>query len=452
MPNMYGFNPMGLLSNARKFLAQLFSGRTPKPVELSFVEVEAWVAKTSEQEFGSLSNNAITRFSEIRFLTSQLKIGFSALKTQPIETQKGNPALRKVVSSSQHALSERMDHLLSKLEPPRLVDFSTVSTYCLTAYPVLQKEILSMRKDIAYTGILLQKEVKGIGENFAELEQILSELFKAFSESPVTSVLPSVSAGIRRIKELQDKNREIKTETSRLRSAQLELEQEHSDVEKKYQSETDSSTAQRLTALKKSFDELLQEQQELEQQLLVRLEPVDKPLRRLYQMVESKTEQNESVLLRQELALYLSTLTRSPSSAFKSDPKGVLFKEILVELKQAIDSDVIHLKEKEKERAIQAIFALAEYDFFDQFFWKHNKCEVEKQKIEKELKSSVFFMNLQAIETELKRLQDRKKNIETEQSKLHAALEKNRTEISRDAKQLGELLSSIRGGPVSVLI
>ncbi len=441
---------MGIAQAAKKFLAQLFGSKTISPKELAFSDLDEYLSKISEKETSALSEKAFSRFSEIRFLTAQLKAGFGNLSHHAIDSEKGNPSLRKVVASSQHSLAERLSSLISRLEPPRIVTFASVSHYCLTAYPLLQKEILSMRKDIAYTGILLKKEVKGLGENFSELEEVLSDLFEDFSKSPVTGVFPKVFSNRDAIRELEEKNRELKQQHQKIKSELLELENQITFQEQKNKTEKHSAAARRLEELRTQFAELSQQQITLEQNLSVLLEPVDKPLRRLHQIVEAKTDLNTGIVLRPELAFFLSTLNRSPVAAFKSDPKGTLFKEVLMELKQALDSGIVSLKEKEKQKCTNAIFSLAEYDFFEQFFWKHNKAEVEKQKIDRELKSSVYLMNLAAIQTEVARLKARAAQLTSEQSGTTQALEKNNSEIETRLKELEKLLGQTHGAQVTI--
>ncbi|MDO8624915.1 MAG: hypothetical protein Q7R47_02445 [Candidatus Diapherotrites archaeon] len=443
---------MGILNSVSRFFSSLFSGgaHAPKPLELSADEIDDWLSQTSADETKRLVEHALSRFSEIRFLVKELKAGFSRLAAESVEQDTGNPALRKVVSSSKQSIAERLNRLVEKLEPPRSAEFSTISTYCLNSYSLLQKEILSMRKEIAYTGILLSGTVKGLGPHFGELEQILSALQQEFSKSPVTGRLSHVHQHRETIRNLSEKNKELSANLASNRSEQLSLENEIQRHHDTLNTEQGSETALRLGELKLLLEQHNQKQFKLEQSLAVLLEPVDKPLRRLHQIVEAKTASNNALALSPELAQYLSTLMRSPASAFKSDPKGALFKRLLLELKQAIASEVVTLKDKEKEKCISAIYFLSEYDFFEHFFWKHNQSEVEKQKIEKELKSSVYFMNIQNIETDLSRLEGKKTLLGHDRAGYAAALEKNRAEIEQEKQTLEQQLAQIHGAAVTI--
>jgi hypothetical protein len=414
-------------------------------------EIDDWLAKTAADETKRLSDFAVPKLAEVRYLSKELKTAFGQMASQSVESDTGNTALRKVVSGSKQSVGERFTRLIEKLEPPRSLEFSALSAYATVSYPLLQKEIHGMRKEIAYTGILLSGEIKGLGEHFGELEKVLSDLASEFSKSPVTGRLVTVRAQQQNLAELRERKRDLSDKTAANRSELLSIEDRILSTHARLNTEQASQTAKRLGELRLALEKHARTQFELESSLSAQLEPIDKPLRRLHQIVEAKTAPNDSLTLRPDMTMFLSTLMRSAPSAFKSDPKGALFKELLVELKQAIDSGVVTLKEKEKERAISAIYSLSEYDFFEHFFWKHNAAEAEKQKIERELKSSVYFLTIQGIEAELKRLEEKKALLAHEQAALSVALDKNRAETDRGIQVLETELSAMHGGAVKVL-
>ncbi len=444
---------MSLIAEFVNWFQSLFGSSSPKPAAvLELSEVSAWVQTQSEARTQPLLQEASARFSEIRFLLTQAQSHIDTVsKSKSLEVSSAS-RVEKIVSSSQHSLRERMQALFSKLSPPQQSDAERVYSYALMAYPLLQKEIPSMRKEIAYTGFSQKSEITKLGETLSELEEVLRRLFNRFSENPEPLIPQRVKKSSDAIYEARLRQTELHREKSKLKTERTALEDQMTELESKIKTENTSERAVRMAQIESGLEEIAHENMGIENRLFSTIEPVDRPLRRLHQIVEAKIAPNNTVVLREELAHYLANLLNNPVLAFRSDPKGVLFKELLIELKQAIDSNTITLKDAEKQKRIDAIFALHEYDFFDAFFWKQNKLEVEKQKLEKELKDSQFFLQVHSLTQKHHALLDEKKRLDEEHAQIESTIAKTTALLEREKKQLEEDLSKLSGGPVRVVV
>ena len=125
-----------------------------------------------------------------------------------------------------------------------------------------------------------------------------------------------------------------------------------------------------------------------------KLGTVEKPMQRFSQMVESRKH-----LVDKELEDILRLYMTNPFIAIKRDPKGGELKKILQEVRQLVEKGSITLKDdREKEKKLEALDSLLEYNFFDEIFWEMNKADVELNKADKELSGMKVYSDISSRE------------------------------------------------------
>jgi len=422
-----------------EWLFGLFFGKKQeKPAArhtMKFADFDAWLAKHLEKEQKQLLDFALPKFAEIKHLLKQSRAELDALLEKNVESEQGDKRLRKIVGTSQKTFVSHMKQLLEKLQPPVTAQADTVRDYCTNALPLLEKEIGSFGKNIAYTSIILKEEVHTVGANIKELQAVLKALHGFLSEKPVLALS-------RETRELQLRLSELFSEQLSLSGSIEEANSELQAVKKKIVLlETEllelgaSEEARVLEGLETAKKSLLEQKEKLRSELVDLLAPIDKPLRRL----ESLAVSGAFPLAVQEKE-FLRLFLRDPLLALKQDPRADDLKKILKLLKSAIDNGAVSLKdEKEKEKRLLALDNLSTFDFFGNFFWKSNQLEVELQKTEKELLHNKS-MQQKALAT--RGIASAKKELE-EKTKAIDSMKKKQSALEETAGKLKAALENI---------
>ena len=401
-------------------------------------EFGPWLSKHSEKEFSELTNFALSKFAEIKHLLKETGLSLDDLLEKNVEeNEKGNQRLRKIVGTSQRNFAEHMKQLLAKLQPPVTADFVSIKDYCLSAAPTMEREINSFGKSISYTSIILKEEVSGIGANVKELQSVLKQLFDSFSKRESISLLVEIKNAEKRLGEKLSENLSSKEYLDEASLEKKKTEKKHSDLLQKLSSLEQSAEFKALAELESAKRAALEKKEKLRSALVDLLAPLDKPLRRLEALSDSG-----AFLLEKTEKDFLRMFLREPLLAIKQDPRADFLKKILKELKAAIDSGKVSLKdEKDRGKRLGAIDSLVSFDFFSNFFWKANQVEVELQKAEKELSHNNALQEKSDIEREIayleKELSERAKAVESLKKKL-AAMETETVSLKRLLESLAE--------------
>ncbi len=404
--------------------------------EVKFSDFGNWFSKHSEKEFKELSGLALPKFAEIKHLLKEIGFSLDELLEKNVEEgEKVNQRLRKIVGTSQRTFAGHMKQLLSKLQPPTATDFDSIKDYCFSAGPLMEREINSFGKSIAYTSIILKEEVSSIGANIQELQSALKQLHDSFSGRQGIALLGKIKSEEKRLSEKLSECFSSKESLEETALEKKKLEKKFSDLKQKLSALEQSAEFKAIAELDSIKKLALEKKEKLRSELVDLLAPLDKPLRRLESLSKSGAfllEKNEKDFLRMFL--------REPLLAIKQDPRADSLKKILKELKGAIDSGKVSLKgEKDKQKRLDAINSLVSFDFFSNFFWKANQAEVELQKTEKELLHNSATQEKADSERELNYLE---KEL-LEKAKAIEAMQKKQSAFETEIALLKQLLESL---------
>ncbi|MBU0636362.1 hypothetical protein KKE06_05025 [Candidatus Micrarchaeota archaeon] len=422
------------------------SSKPPEAISLLFEETEQWIRKSTASHLESLKKATLNRFSEIRFLLKELDSNLTALEKKEVNEEEASQRVQKVVSSSQHALVGRLKGLLHKVEPPQIAEWQQMREYGLNTFSVLQNEMALFGKNIAYTSILLRKEVKQIGVRLSELEKILKELSRSFDTNSLFEQSQKSQSIHQELVQLQQENTSLRHQAVQVEKELQQTNQKLLEQQKTLTAVQDSREAKELESLLEQTKELDEKKQALSRELFELIGGVDKPLKRFNQLVVSKhwhLEKNQ--------VLFLALLVKNPASAFESDPKAQSFKAILKEMQSAIQDQKISFKDgKEKVKRLASLNQLLEFDFFSNFFWKQNELEKKNQQIEKQIHSNHFSKKLKEETQHLQQARLAANQSKEAVSQNQSAIQKNIGIQQEKKKALEKILSKIASASVTI--
>ena len=374
-------------------LEMLFGNSKNKTLILNRRELEEKIREKEGREIKEAERQVFSKVAEIKHLINEAEDLLAKIKKADVDDEGGNTRLRKVVSSSKTTLIYKFSGMLEKIKPPSTMDFSVAWNYVKASRQALAKEIIDMRKSIAYTGIILKDEMRELGGTFEEIEKALAEADSVMIKTGIDeigSLKESIAALDKKIAEGVEIERQIEDFGEELKSIEEAEKKELNSAERLKESHEMDSMNEMLG--KKSVAS--RKKQELKGKLIEKLGTVDKPLQRFSQLVESGKHILEKGL-EDALRLYMT----NPFIAIKRDPKGEELKKILQEVRQLVENGGITLKdEREKEKKLEALENLIEFNFFDEIFWEMNKAEAELNRADKELSGMKVYSEISGHE------------------------------------------------------
>ena len=334
--------------------------------QLKLEEVNGFVQGYAADKKKNLEDFNAKKFSELKHVLREAESMLRDLDSQEIESE--NPKLKKIAQTTKAQMSKQLSSLVKRLSPPSFEDLTAVRDYIIESGQLLNREIPTFGKNIAYTSIVLKDSVKKIGALLGELQKIFTDLEKVFSENKAVFLQQST---IEKIQEIKEHNKKISGLTASVDSMSGEIssiEKLVEDATKQLSELQDSPEAKKLSVLQKEKSILLEKKNSLEQDIFEKTSLLEKPLKKLSNLAE-----NQKTGLSKTQAQFLKDFLRSPLPALKSDPKADYFKAVLKELETQFSIGTIDLKEKDLEKKQAGLQELLKLDFFETFFWKSNE-------------------------------------------------------------------------------
>ncbi|MDD4467933.1 MAG: hypothetical protein PHF68_02170 [Candidatus ainarchaeum sp.] len=353
-----------------------------------------------------LEENAAKKITEIKYLHSKTLSLIKRLNDTPLE-EKTNTRLNHAVETSKKQLLIQLERMLGKINPIDIKNnINSYREYSKKSESLLIGEINSFRKNIAYTSFYHQDEMKELGEFLQNILNNLHELNQKFDYNKeifeFENFKEKIGSSIQRKKELKQIQREINALSEKIIKKQEEL--------KKYEDKIDSNKSNpkflEIIQAEKELSELTNEKQDLKLQISALLLNIDRPLQRYKQLLESGRKKG-SKEEKETINLFIT----NPLLALKKDPKAIMFKKILKDIRESILEGEIDLKEKEKEKRLEALDEIIKYDFFGTVFWKMNELQKKQIELNKSISSNPIKKdieeenkNLKEMDSELKEL------------------------------------------------
>ncbi|PJA18448.1 MAG: hypothetical protein COX63_02205, partial [Candidatus Diapherotrites archaeon CG_4_10_14_0_2_um_filter_31_5] len=249
--------------------------------------------------------------------------------------------------------------------------------------------------------------------------------------------LLDISSAKKSFEEIKQKN-QLKQENS-LKEKELlnqidDSEEEIQELKKKLTELENSTEAKQHENLLQQKSGLMEKKQQTKTKLAELFYPVEKLLRSFRKLVEAK-----HFILTQEEKNLLNSYLSNPFLALKKDNNAETLKKIFNYIKELIKEGKISLKEKEKEKKINALNSLIEFDFFGNFFWELNETDKNLAEIEARINSLNISSKISSLKNNFSSLEHLKENYSAE-------LQKQKSKSQELSQEIISLKNSLEKG------
>jgi len=362
------------------FLGKIFGKAKPKRVELEFEKADSFLEKELSGKRKSLLDKSAGKLAEIKHLLREIEASLKGLEQAKAVERGGKRArLDKIAGTAKSNVLKQLHSLVNKLSPPNTSDLFHIREYCFESLQILQQSG-NFVKNVAYTGISFKDEMKLIGNHVKHLNKAFISLKELFEENKAVFLKQGFD---KKLVEIVSVEKSVDFAEKELASLSNKLEQqglEESRLKTKLEKLREGDEFRSIDSLNEKKAELLREKQNAKTELLDLFAKIEKPLHRLDKAVSAR-----KVFLEGKHASFLHELLLNPFRALKLDPKAEILKQVLIETKKAIESGLIELKDREKEKKLNVLQELLSFDFFSEAFWKFNGFDSDILAIEKKL-------------------------------------------------------------------
>lgn len=363
------------------FFGNIFGKGKAKEATVSIGEAAAFFEKELAPKKKAVLDESAKKLAEIKHVLREARDSLEKLETASLSAtigKKGN-RLDKIVGTAKGNAQRQLASLFEKLEPKNTSDLQEIKQYCEESLDALQ-QAGSFWKNVAYTKISFKDEMKLVGEKLKLLSKSFVALKDVFEKNDALFLSKELEEKIGKRVALEEKVVGLETEVSLLQKKTEELIAEKTRLQTELKNLEEGEEFKGIGSLNEKKAELLKEKQTTKTEVIDMFAKVEKPLHRLDKAVKAR-----KLFLPREQEILLNELLLNPFRALKRDPKAETLKQILLEAKKGIESGLIDLKEKEKEKKLAVLSELVSFDFFGETFWKFNGLDSDIMSIEKQL-------------------------------------------------------------------
>ncbi len=411
-----------LVEKIISYFKNLFK-QEPVIIKTTLENLPLLLEKSFSKKRAELEEYSAKKLSEIKYVHSRAKAITKSVKDTPLE-EKPNERLNHAVETSKRQLLIQLEKLLEKIDPSK-IDNKTNSyrEYAAKSEAVLIVEVNTFRKNIAYTSFYHKDEMKELGEALQNLLNNLHDMNQKFESEKIVfefeNFKDDIGSSLKKKKELTLIQKQIEGLNEKI----IEKKELLKNQEEKINDKMNNTEMQKAKKAEEELVQLANEKQDLKLEISALLLNIDRPLARYKQIVDSgrkKVPKEEKEMLE----LFIT----NPILALKKDPKADLFKKILKDMKNLIEEGEIELKDKEKEKRLEALEEIAKYDFFGKVFWKMNELQKKQSDLNK-------IISTNAAKTDLEKEINKQNDLERELRELHEKIqteEKQKQVIQRN--------------------
>jgi hypothetical protein len=381
------------------FFKNLFK-KEPVIIKTTIENLPLLIEKGFATRKEEIENYSAKKISEIKYLHSKAKSIIKSINQTPLD-EKSNERLNHAVETSKKQLIIQLEKLLEKIEPNKIENkINSYREYAGKSEAILVIEINMFRKNIAYTSFYHKEEMKELGETLQGLLNNLHEMNQKFINEKdlfeFENFKEKIGGALKKKKELTNSKKEIETLNEKIN----QLEEEIKKQEEKINTKMNNSAMLEAKNAEEELVKLTSAKQDLKLEISALLLNIDRPLQRYKQIVDSgrKKVPNEE---KEMLDLFIT----NPILALKKDPKAQIFKKILKDMKNLIESGEIELKDKEKEKRLEALESISKFDFFGKVFWKMNELQKKQLDLNNIISNNVAKKDLEKEIVKQKELQ-----------------------------------------------
>jgi len=390
------------------FFGKVFGSKEKKAetLETTLELLPTLIEKNFEARKETLEMTTAKKMSEIKYLHAKSLKLLEDVKSKDLEA-KDNQRLNKAAFTSKQQIEKQLEKLLIKMNPTdRGNTLEDIKAFSGEGNAILMSEIMSFRKNIVYTSVYLKDEMKALGEalqgmlnNFSDLAKLVENESEMFEFEKIRET----------IKNVQLVDLEIKKNGEDILTINKLIEEKENEIVLGQKKKAETQKGKGMIELQKLEEEksvIAAQKQELKSEVSSLLTTIDRPLQRFSSLVSSKRW-----VIDKEKQDILEGMISDPMLALKKDPSGEKFKEILQEIVKAINDGQIDLKDREKEKRLNALQELLTFNFFEKVFWKLNEIQKKQTELDGKLKENLVGKELNEDEEHIKNLQREKEEL-----------------------------------------
>ncbi len=425
------------------FWSKLLGEKKRAKKEIALEDMPEFAEKNAAKSRENAERAIANSFSQIKHIIGEARQEIKQIKQSSVDG--GNVRLKKIVGTSKEQAVSKLSTLFDKIAPPASIDAASAKKYTERARNEITKEVSRGGKSIAYTGIYLKENMKKMGKLFKELNEELKQLGEILEHSESVFAETRIKELAKEINESRAKIAESEKAKADSKKALEKVGAEEKSLAKKLAELRESDKFRELDLLEEKKAELANSRQGKKTELVSLISAIDKPLKRFLGAVSSKR-----IIIRAELKQALEQLERNPLQLLKKDPKGELIKELLQELKSAVESGAVELKEKEREKKIAAINELLAFNFFSKVFWEFNEIDAAINAIDREIHANKAVAEANALEKIILGKEREREPIGKAAERGNSLLKERDKELSEFLNESENLLSKISGQEVKI--
>lgn len=427
------------------FLKRLLQGEGEKAKPVQWPLEQAWQAAKAEEENARQETETFVgpKFSQVKFLLKEARRLALEIKGRELEKEEGHKKFRKIVQSTKDNFARHILKLTEQFEPPSGQDKEAVKRYCLESGVRLEKDIAGLWKSIAIANTLLKKELKELSECLEELNNHFIEL-KGFAEKKLVAQEESLAL-LKRLKEKEEASQAAGARLEKLEREVKALQEREEERVESLEKVKESEEYRELEAMGEEEKALGEERSAFSQEVVQLLSPVAKPLSRMAKMAAA-----EKLFLDRHEEELLNLYLEKPLEAVKLDPKAEALKRLLRELEKGLEDETIGLKEKEKDKRLDAVKGLLEKNAFERF-WQLNRLKVKENELAKRKGESQAGQKLEEAERRLDAVRAELEEKGLEKEELKARQDKLEGERAGLVGQAEESLEKMMGREVKLV-
>jgi len=358
----------------------------------------------------------------------------------------GNKRFKKAAKTAKKDATRRIESVLDRLQPPFTDDPEEIRKYADSGLLLLREKVSAGAKSIVYTSVVLKDAMKETGRGIESLEKELESLQKivrenalVFGKNKIENSLKEIELGKTALEKIKNELIEAEGEFGEKGTRREEKENELKEMEK-------SQAFTELNVLEEKKNSLEREKMELREKLINVLGGVSRPLKKLENL-----SSRGGVVLTEKSSRALNQFIKEPLNLFGQDLKGEEFKQLLIELRNALIADKIDLKEKEKARTVEEIDKLLDMDFFTEFFWKENEIDRKLTKLVEQEHGMSIRSEIRALENSIRETQHSEGAAISSVKELQGRESEQAELISERVASLEKLLNKLSDGKIQIV-
>ncbi|MCX8189769.1 MAG: hypothetical protein N3F05_00905 [Candidatus Diapherotrites archaeon] len=386
---------------------------------------------------------------ELQSIISDIKIDVAEARATFVELEKELPDIedgpfKKIVQTSKKGFINSIRPLLDKLEPPLESDVIKIKEYYEAASAAIQKSVFRSRRNIAYASAGVPKSMYEIGRRLDSISSKLNALGKIIEENGLL-FSNTIDSKILDVENSQQKIVVLESRLKELEEKRKVIEEHIGSLRSQLNTLLDSEQAKKALSLQEEMEKLQKRKVEIKEHLVGDFLSVGRLLKKFYSICKKGNYE-----INHEKMKNIEKIIKDLDTALKSDPKGNTIKEVLGELKNAVEVGTLKLDDKEKKQQLPIIEKLLKEDFFGEYFWPINEIDARILQIEKELRNNKIGLQISQHKGEISRAERDLKDILLEIDKTRDNILTSNKEFESKKAELSKMLSTIFGYEITL--